>query len=71
MINDLFTWSNFYMAGRCQKPIEKVICDKKLDSAIYYNRLNALRCALILNYGQIITEEELVKKLNKLCDRIF
>lgn len=63
MLFDLYSWSNFYMAGRCQKPIEKVICDEKLNNAIYYNRLNALKCALILNYGNIITEEDLYKTI--------
>lgn len=63
MIYDLYSWSNFYMAGRCQKPIEKVICDERLDKAIYYNRLHALRCALILNYGNIITEEDLYRTI--------
>lgn len=59
LLKDLYTWQNFFMAGRFQKPIMKLKSDDQLDRAIYYNRLNALRVALLLTQGNKITEEEL------------
>jgi translocator assembly and maintenance protein 41 len=58
---DLYNWSNFFMAGRMQKPIMILSDDKNLTNAIYTNRLNALRTSLILAYQKRITEEELYK----------
>lgn len=63
---DLHNWSNFYMAGRCQKPIMLVKKDNEIEKAIRRNRLNALRTALILNYDKKITEEELYKTICEL-----
>lgn len=63
---DLHNWSNFYMAGRCQKPIMLVKKDNEIEKAIRRNRLNALRAALILNYDKKITEEELYKTICEL-----
>lgn len=65
LLKDLYTWKNFFMAGRFQKPIMKIRSDEKLDKAIYFNRLSALKVALLLNYNNKITEEDLYKTI---CD---
>ena len=65
LLKDLYTWKNFFMAGRFQKPIMKIRSDEKLDKAIYFNRLSALKVALLLNYNNKITEEDLYKTV---CD---
>lgn len=65
LLKDLYTWKNFFMAGRFQKPIMKIKSDEELDKAIYFNRLSALKVALLLNYNNKITEEDLYKTI---CD---
>lgn len=65
LLKDLYTWKNFFMAGRFQKPIMKIKSDEELDKAIYFNRLSALKVALLLNYNNKITEKDLYKTI---CD---
>ena len=65
LLKDLYTWKNFFIAGRFQKPILKIKSDEELDKAIYFNRLSALKVALLLNYNNKITEEDLYKTI---CD---
>lgn len=68
LIEDLTTWKNFYLAGRLQKSILEVKIDKNLENAIKLNRLNALKIALILNYGHEFSEYEL---LYTICNLSF
>jgi translocator assembly and maintenance protein 41 len=65
LLKDLYTWKNFFVAGRFQKPIIKIKSDEELDKAIYFNRLSALKVALLLNYNNKITEKDLYKTI---CD---
>lgn len=65
LLKDLYTWKNFFIAGRFQKPIMKIKSDEELDKAIYFNRLSALKVALLLNYNNKITEKDLYKTI---CD---
>ncbi len=60
---DLENWSNFYMAGRTQKPIMIVSGDEKLQNAITKNRTSALITSLILNSDKIIDEKILFETL--------
>lgn len=51
LLDDLYNWTNLYVAGRLQKPVEFLIdCDKdeSIKAAIRLNRENALRTALLL-----------------------
>lgn len=60
---DLITWDNMYMAGRCQKPISTLKIRDKVKNEIIYNRLNALKIALLLNHNKTITEQELYETI--------
>lgn len=60
---DLITWDNMYMAGRCQKPISTLKVRDKVKNEIIYNRLNALKIALLLNHNKTITEQELYETI--------
>ena len=60
---DLITWDNMYMAGRCQKPISTLKIRDKVKNEIIYNRLNALKIALLLNNNKTITEQELYETI--------
>ena len=60
---DLITWDNIYMAGRCQKPISTLKIRDKVKNEIIYNRLNALKIALLLNHNKTITEQELYETI--------
>ena len=60
---DLIIWDNMYMAGRCQKPISTLKIRDKLKNEIIYNRLNALKIALLLNNNKTITEQELYETI--------
>ena len=60
---DLITWDNMYMAGRCQKPISTLRIRDKVKNEIIYNRLNALKIALLLNHNKTITEQELYETI--------
>ena len=60
---DLITWDNMYMAGRCQKPISTLKIRDKVKNEIIYNRLNALKIALLLNHNKTITEQELYERI--------
>ena len=60
---DLITWDNMYMAGRCQKPISTLKIRDKVKNEIIYNRLNALKIALLLNHNKTITEQELYEPI--------
>ncbi len=60
---DLENWSNFYMAGRTQKPIMIVTGDEKIENAIAKNRVNALITSLILNSDKVIDEKKLFETL--------
>lgn len=60
---DLITWDNVYMAGRCQKPISTLKIRDKVKNEIIYNRLNALKIALLLNHNKTITEQELYETI--------
>ena len=60
---DLITWDNMYMAGRCQKPISTLKIRDKVKNEIIYNRLNALKIALLLNHNETITEQELYETI--------
>lgn len=60
---DLITWDNMYMAGRCQKPISILKIRDKVKNEIIYNRLNALKIALLLNHNKTITEQELYETI--------
>ncbi len=60
---DLENWSNFYMAGRTQKPIMVVDGDYEIKQAIKKNRTNALITSLILNSDKIIDEKMLFETL--------
>lgn len=60
---DLTTWDNMYMAGRCQKPISTLKIRDKVKNEIMYNRLNALKIALLLNHNKTITEQELYETI--------
>jgi hypothetical protein len=62
-IYDLENWSNFYMAGRTQKPILMITKDPIIETAIAKNRKNALRTALILNTDKVINEKMLFQTL--------
>lgn len=63
LLSDLDSWSNFYMAGRCQKPISLIKSDDVLNNSIKKNRLNALKVALLLNDSNIITERDLYETI--------
>lgn len=60
---DLIIWDNMYMAGRCQKPISTLKIRDKVKNEIIYNRLNALKIALLLNHNKTITEQELYETI--------
>ncbi|MDD6388580.1 MAG: hypothetical protein PUA68_05925 [Bacilli bacterium] len=60
---DLIKWDNMYMAGRCQKPISTLKVRDKVKNEIIYNRLNALKIALLLNHNKTITEQELYETI--------
>ena len=60
---DLITWDNMYMAGRCQKPISTLKIRDKVKNEIIYNRLNALKIALLLNHNKTLTEQELYETI--------
>ena len=60
---DLITWDNMYMAGRCHKPISTLKIRDKVKNEIIYNRLNALKIALLLNHNKTITEQELYETI--------
>lgn len=60
---DLITWDNMYMDGRCQKPISTLKIRDKVKNEIIYNRLNALKIALLLNHNKTITEQELYETI--------
>ena len=60
---ELTTWDNMYMAGRCQKPISTLKIRDKVKNEIIYNRLNALKIALLLNHNKTITEQELYETI--------
>ena len=60
---DLITWDNMYMAGRCQKTISTLKIRDKVKNEIIYNRLNALKIALLLNHNKTITEQELYETI--------
>ena len=60
---DLIKWDNMYMAGRCQKPISTLKVRDKVKNEIIYNRLNALKIALLLNNNKTITEQELYETI--------
>jgi len=60
---DLENWSNFYMAGRTQKPIMVVAGDEKIENAIIRNRTSALITSLILNSDKVIDEKVLFETL--------
>lgn len=62
-LNDLENWSNFYMAGRTQKPIMLVKSDEKVNEAIKKNRINALKTSLILNTDRVFNEKQLFQTL--------
>lgn len=63
LLEDLNNWKNFFIAGRCQKPIEIIRGDKELQEAIIRNRDNALRVALLLNYDKDISKRELFEAI--------
>lgn len=63
LIDDLINWKNFFMAGRCQKPINLIRVSNDVRKAIKINRLNALKVALILNYDKQITYNELFETI--------
>jgi len=63
LYSDLVNWNNFYLAGRFQKPIEPIILNKRIETAIAVNRLNALKVALLSSNRDIITEQELYENL--------
>lgn len=41
------TWDSFYVPGRFQKPILKIISDEKIDALIELNRKNACKISLL------------------------
>lgn len=62
-IEDLQSWCHFYFAGRMHKPVHiswspGAVAKAKVEEALHYNRLNALRLALLL-----LPEEVTFKKL--------
>lgn len=60
---DLENWSNFYMAGRTQKPVMIVAGDDEIENAIMKNRTNALITSLILNSDKVVDEKILFETL--------
>lgn len=60
---DLENWSNFYMAGRTQKPVMIVEGNQEIKNAIMKNRTNALITSLILNSDKVIDEKILFETL--------
>lgn len=60
---DLENWSNFYMAGRTQKPVMVVEGNQEIKNAIMKNRTNALITSLILNSDKVIDEKILFETL--------
>lgn len=63
LIDDLFCWDNFYLAGRCQKSVDVIKSTQLLDQAIIHNRLNALKIALLLSEKKEISKIELYELL--------
>ena len=60
---DLENWSNFYMAGRTQKPVMVVEGNEEIKNVIMKNRTNALITSLILNSDKVIDEKVLFETL--------
>lgn len=63
LLTDLTDWNNFFLAGRFQKPIEVIKGTDALDLAIKFNRMNALKIALLASGKEAITEKELYETL--------
>ena len=58
LLHDLRNWQTFYMAGRFQKPIEKIKTNANFDAAIITNRISALRMAKYILNNPDATKEE-------------
>lgn len=54
---DLVNWSNFYFAGRFQKPVKVFNSDDSLDSKLLRNRVMAAKTALLLGDKQSSLED--------------
>ena len=63
LLMDLINWHNFFLAGRFQKPIEIIKGTAELNSAVDFNRINALKTALLASGKQTISEQELFEIL--------
>ena len=63
LLVDLIEWENFFLAGRFQKPIEVIKGTRELDIAIEFNRMNALKTALLASGKETISEKELYETL--------
>jgi translocator assembly and maintenance protein 41 len=67
LCQDLEDWTDLYLAGRLQKPVEVIVESQEIDSRIEVNRMNALRLMVKLLPNNVrIAEVDVYTQIAKL-----